>query len=187
MFSRGKVYFTSEILFYNGKFSFFREKLVNPIFSIRKNRFVRKIQVLTPKTRFSRGKVYFTSEIVFYSGKFSFSKGKLVEIPFFSIRKVSFVRKIQVSTPKTRFSRDKGYFVSEIVFYVGNLSFSREKLVEILFLSIRKNLLVRKIHVLTPKTKFSRGKVYFTSKIVFYSGKFGFFSRKTCRNTVFSH
>ena len=34
-------------------------------------------------------------------------------------------------TPKTRFPRQKEYFISEIVFYSGNLSFCREKLVEI--------------------------------------------------------
>ena len=73
-----------------------------------------------------------------------FSREKLVEIPFFSIRKNRFVRKMQVLTPKTRFSRNKGYFTSEIVFYSSNLSFSREKLVEIPFFSIRKDRFVRK-------------------------------------------
>ena len=77
---------------------FLQKKLVeNPgVFFIRKNRIVRKIQVLTPKTRFSRGKGYFTFEIVFYSGNLSFPIEKLVEIPFFSIRKNRFVRKIPV-------------------------------------------------------------------------------------------
>ena len=34
-------------------------------------------------------------------------------------------------TPKTRFPRQKEYFISEIVFYSGNLNFCKEKLVEI--------------------------------------------------------
>ena len=48
-----------------------------------KDRFVIKIPVLTPKTRFSRRKEYFTSEIVFYSGNLSFCIEKLAEIPCF--------------------------------------------------------------------------------------------------------
>ena len=89
-FSRGKEYFTFEIVFYIGNLS------RNPVFfPLEKTRFVRKIQVLTLKTRFSRGKGYFTSEIVFYSGNFSFSREKLVEIPFFSTRKNRFVIKYQ--------------------------------------------------------------------------------------------
>ena len=127
-FSHGKMDFTSETVFYSGKFSFSREKLVNPVFYIRKNRFVRKIQVLTPKRRFSRGKEYLTSEIVFYSGKFSFSRGKLVEIPFYSIRKISFLTKFHVLKTKRRFSRGKDYFKDEIVFYGGKFSFLEENL-----------------------------------------------------------
>ena len=65
-----------------------------PFFSSRKGRFVRKVQVLSPKTRFSRGKVYFTSEIMFYSGNLSFPRKKLVENPFFFGGKDRFVRKI---------------------------------------------------------------------------------------------
>ena len=48
-----------------------------------KDRFVIKIPVLTPKTRFSRRKEYFISEIVFDSGNLSFCREKLVEIPVF--------------------------------------------------------------------------------------------------------
>ena len=48
-----------------------------------KDRFVIKIPVLTPKTRFSLRKEYFTSEIVFYSGILSFFREKLAEIPDF--------------------------------------------------------------------------------------------------------
>ena len=53
------------------------------IFFVGKDRFIIKIPVLTPKTRFSRRKEYFTSGIVFYSGNLSFSREKLVEIPDF--------------------------------------------------------------------------------------------------------
>ena len=71
--SHRKVYFTSEILFYSGNLRFSSEKLsLSPVFSNGKHRFIRKIQGLTPKTRFSRGTEYFTSEIVFYSGNIFF-------------------------------------------------------------------------------------------------------------------
>ena len=44
-FSHGKEYFTSEIVFYSGNFSFPRQKRVeNPVFSYEKYRFVVKIQ-----------------------------------------------------------------------------------------------------------------------------------------------
>ena len=72
-----------------------------------KDRFVIKIPVLTPKTRFSLRKEYFTSEIVFYSGNLSFCIEKLVEISCFFVGKDRFVIKIPVLTPKTRFSRRK--------------------------------------------------------------------------------
>ena len=85
------------------------------------------------------------SEIVFYSGNLSFSREKFVEIPFYSVGKDRFVRKIQVLTPKTRFSRGKEYFTSETVFYSGNLSFPREKLVEIPgFFPVEKRVLYGK-------------------------------------------
>ena len=109
--------------------SVFREKLVEISgFFGGKDRFVIKIPVLTPKTRFSRRKEYFTSEIVFYSGNLSFCREKLVEIPCFFRGKDRFVIKIPVLTPKTRFSRRKEYFTSEIVFYSGNLSFVEKNL-----------------------------------------------------------
>ena len=132
-FSRRKEYFTSEILFYSGNLSFFREILVEipGFFFGGKDGFVIKIPVLTPKTRFSLRKEYFTSEILFYSGNLSFCREKLAEIPGFFEGKDRCVIKIPVLTPKTRFSRRKEYFTSEIVFYSGNLSFCIEKLVEI--------------------------------------------------------
>ena len=56
----------------------------------------------------------------------------MVEIScFFRWKKDRFVIKILALTRKTRFSRRKEYFTSEIVFYSGNLSFCREKHVEI--------------------------------------------------------
>ena len=126
-----------ERVLYTGNLSFSREKIVAiPFFyPVEKTVLLKKIQVLTPKTRFARGKVYFTSEIVFYSGNLSFSSRKtLYSIPgFFSSGKDRFVRKIQVLTAKTRFSRGTEYFTCEIVFYSGNLSFSREKMVAIPF------------------------------------------------------
>ena len=100
-------------------------------FFVGKDRFVIKIPVLTPKTRFSRRKEYFTSEIVFYSGNLSFCREKVAEIPGFFWWKRPFLIKIPVLTPKTRFSLRKVYFTSEIVFYSGILSFCRENLAEI--------------------------------------------------------
>ena len=96
-----------------------------------KDRFVIKIPVLTPKTRFSRRKEYFTSEIVFYSGILSFFREKLAAIPDFIRWKRPFRNKNTSFNTKTRFSRIKDYFTSEIVFYIGNLTFCREKLAEI--------------------------------------------------------
>ena len=127
------MYFTSETVFYSGNLSFSAEKLsLSPVFSNGKDRFIRKIQDLTPKTRFSRGTEYFTCEIVFYSGNLSFSIEKMVAIPFFfPVEKTVLLKKIQVLTPKTRFARGKVYFTSEIVFYSGNLIFSRENLVTV--------------------------------------------------------
>ena len=58
-----------------------------------KDRFVIKIPVLTPKTRFSLRKEYFTSEIVFYSGNLSFCIEKLAEIPGFFRWKRPFSKK----------------------------------------------------------------------------------------------
>ena len=85
----------------------------------------------------------------------SFFVEKICSDPgFFSSGKDRFVRKIQVLTAKTRFSRRTG---KSEVFYSGNLSFSREKIVAIPFFSSGKDRFVRKIQVLTPKTRFSRG------------------------------
>ena len=61
-----------------------------------------------------------------------FAEKNMVEIScFFRWKKDHFVIKIPVLTAKTRFSRRKENFTSEIVFYSGNLSFCREKHVEI--------------------------------------------------------
>ena len=99
---------------------------------IGKHRFVIKIPGLTPKTRFSRRKEYFTSEILFYSGNPSFCREKHGRnFVFFSLEKRPFRNKNTSFNTKTRFSGRKEYFTSEIVFYSGNLSFCREKHVEI--------------------------------------------------------
>ena len=97
---------------------------------------------------------------------------------FFPLEKTVLFRKIQVLTPKTRFSRGKEYFTSAIVFYSGKFSFFREKLLNPIF-SIRKNSFVKKILVLTSKTRFSRGKVYFSSENSILQWKPQFFQRKT--------
>ena len=148
-------------------------------FFVGKDRFVIKIPVLTLKTRFSRRKEYFTSEILFYSGNLSFCREKLVEISCFFRWKRPFRNKNTSFNTKTRFSRRKEYFTSEIVFYSGNLSFCREKLVEIsCFFRWKRPFRNKKIPVLTPKTRFSRRKDYFTSEIVFYSGNLSFCKEK---------
>ena len=80
--------------------------------------------------------------------------------------------KIPVLTPKTRFSRRKEYFTSEIVFYSGNLSFCREKLVVIPVFFCEKNFgiklnfevffcgkdrfVIKNTSFNTSKTRFSR-------------------------------
>ena len=96
-----------------------------------KDRLVKKSTSFSTKARFSRRKEYFTSEIVFYSGNLSFCREKLVEISCFFRWKRPFRNKNTSFNTKTRFSRRKEYFTSEIVFYSGNLSFCREKLTEI--------------------------------------------------------
>ena len=131
-FSRRNEYFISEIVFYSGNLSFCIEILQKfRVFFDGKDRLVKKSTSFTTKTRFSRRKEYFTSEIVFYSGILSFCREKLAEIPCFIRWKRPFRNKNTSFNTKTRFSRRKEYFTSEIVFYSGNLSFCREKLAEI--------------------------------------------------------
>ena len=55
-----------------------------------------------------------------------YQKKIFLENPFFPFENTVFVRKIQVLTPKTRFSHIKDYFISETVFYSENLSFPTE-------------------------------------------------------------
>ena len=131
-FSRRKVYFTSEIVFYIGNLSFCIENLQKfRVFFDGKDRLVKKSTSFNTKSRFSRRTEYFTSEIVFYIGNLSFCREKLAEIPGFIRWKTPFRNKNTSFNTKTRFSRRKEYFTSEIVFYSGNLSFCREKLAEI--------------------------------------------------------
>ena len=90
-----------------------------------------------------------------------------------------------VLTPKTRFSRRKVYFTSEIVFYSGSLSFCREKFVEISCFFRWKKPFRNKNTSFNTKTRFYRRKEYFTSEIVFYSGNLRFCREKHGRNFVF--
>ena len=128
-----------------------------------KDRFVIKVPVLTPKTRFSLRKEYFTSEIVFYSGNLSFCIEILQKFRGFFDGKDRLVIKSTSFSTKTRFSRRKEYFTSEIVFYSGNLSFFREKLVEIsCFFSLEKTLFTVKKNGYYPETNRN-----FTTKAMF--------------------
>ena len=114
--------------------SVFLEKILwqsRGFFPVENDRFVRKIKVLTAKTRFSHRKVYFTSEIVFYNGNLRFSAEKLSLSPVFSNGKDRFIKKIQGLTTKTMFSLGTESFTCEIVFSSGNIIFSRENLVTV--------------------------------------------------------
>ena len=151
--------------------------LENPLFSVEKTVLLEKYKFLKSKTRFSSIKEYFTSEIVFYSRNLTwqtvFLEKNFYKISVFSSGKDRFVRKIQVSTSKTRFSSIKEYFTSEIVFYSSNISFPREKLLENPFFPV-ENTVCRKNTILKSKTRFSSLKEYITSEIVFYSGNLSF-------------
>ena len=85
-----------------------------------------------------------------------------------------FVIKIPVLTTKTRFSRRKEYFTSEIVFYSGILSFCRENLAEIPGFFRWKRPFRNKNTSSNTENEVSRRKEYFTSEIVFYSGNLSF-------------
>ena len=91
--------------------------------------------------------LYCTSEIVFYSVNLNFSqfsKRKTSRKSFFSSGKHRFVRKIQFLKSKTRFSSIKEYITSEIVFYSGNLSFSKENFQKISFFQWKNNRFFQK-------------------------------------------
>ena len=77
-------------------------------------------------------------------------------------------------TPKTRFCRLKEYIISGKLFYGGNLSFCREKLVKIPVFIRWKDRFVIKIPVLTPKTSFCRLKEYIIDEKLFYGGNLDF-------------
>ena len=58
-------------------------------------------------------------------------------------------------TPKTRFSRRKDYFISEIVFYSRNLRFWNKKLVEIpVFIRLKRPFRNKKYQYLHRKRGF---------------------------------
>ena len=87
-------------------------------------------------------------------------------------------------TPKTRFCRLNEYFISEMVFSGGNLSFCREKLVEIpVFIRWKRPFGNKKL--LTPKTRFCRLNEYFISEMVFYGGNLSFCREKLVEIPVF--
>ena len=143
-----------------------------------KDRFVIKIPVLTPRTRFSLRKEYFTSEIVFYSGNLSFCIEILQKFRAFFDGKDRLVKKSTSFSTKTRFSRRKEYFTFEIVFYIGNLSFCIEILQKFRGFFDGKDRLLKKSTSFSSKTRFSRRKEYFISEIVFYSGILSFCREK---------
>ena len=115
-----------------------------------------------------------------------FSEKNLQKFRVLFVGKHRFVIKIPVLTPKTRFSRRKEYFTSEILFYSGNPSFCREKHGRnFVFFSLEKRPFRNKNTSFNTKTRFSGRKEYFTSEIVFLQWKPQFLQRKTCRNFVF--
>ena len=174
-FSRRKEYFTSEIVFYIGNLSFCIEILQKfGGFFDGKDRLLKKSTSFSSKTRFSRRKEYFTSEIVFYSGNLSFCIEILQTFRGFFDGKDRLVKKSTSFSTKTRFSRRKEYFTSEIVFYIGNLSFCIEILQKFGGFFDGKDRLLKKSTSFSSKTRFSRRKEYFISEIVFYSGILSF-------------
>ena len=65
-----------------------------------------------------------------------------------------------------------------MVFYGGNLSFCREKLVEIpVFIRWKRPFRNKKIQVLTPKTRFFRLKEYIICEKLFYGGNLSFLEK----------
>ena len=87
--------------------------------------------MLTPKTSFFRLKEYIICEKLFYGGNLSFCRENLLEIPVFIRWKRPFRNKnTSVNTENEVFS-SKRVHLCEKLFYGGNLSFCREKLVEI--------------------------------------------------------
>ena len=87
-----------------------RKSSIKSVFSIGKDRFVRKIQVFSQKTRFSSRKEQFHLKQYFTVETSVFLQKIFQKIRFFTGRKDCFVRKIQVLTTKTWFSSRKVYF-----------------------------------------------------------------------------
>ena len=101
-----------------------------------------------------------------------------LEKNFYKIRffqwKTPFCQKNTIfKTENEVFQYKRVLYISEIVFYSGNLNFPREKLLENTFFP-GKHRFVRKIQFLKSKTRFSSIKEYFTSEIVFYSCNLSF-------------
>ena len=132
-FSHRKEYFISEIVFYSRNLRFCRKKLVEiPVFIRWKRPFRNKnSSVNTENEVFSLKRVpYIWESILQWKPQF-LQRITWRNSGFYLVGKDRFVIKIPVLTQKTRFSRRKEYFISEIVFYSRNLGFCREKLVEI--------------------------------------------------------
>ena len=149
-----------------------------------KRPFRNKNTSFSTKTRFSRRKEYFTSEIVFYSGNLNFCTEILQKFRDFFDGKDRLVKKSTSFSTKTRFSRRKEYFTSEIVFYNGNLSFCREKLVEIsCFFRWKRPFRKKNTSFNTENEVFSKKRVlYIWNSILQWKPEFLY--RKTCRNFV---
>ena len=93
------------------------KSLENPFFLSEKYRFVVKIQILSPKTRFSHGKEYITSEIVFYSR--NLRDKKVQKIRFFTAKNTVLSLKYKFQHRKRCFLMEKStlhlkqYFIVE--------------------------------------------------------------------------
>ena len=185
-FSRWKGYFIYEILFYSVNFCFCREKLVEfPGFIRWKRPFnTENTSVNTENEVLSSKSVLFIwNSILQWKPQFLWRKTCRNWVLFGG--KDRFILKIPVLTPKTRFSRRKEYFISEIVFYSGNLSFCRENLVEIpVFIRWKRLLRNKNISVNTENEVFSSKRVLFIWNSILH-WKPQFLYRKTCRNSGF--
>ena len=109
-FSCRKQQFTSKIVLYSGKLSFYKKKrkvyVENDVFqrkffmecsfTVEKMVFISKSRNFNMKTRFSCRKQQFTSIIVLYSGKLSFYQKK----PFYSWEDVFLSGKVEILTRK---------------------------------------------------------------------------------------
>ena len=199
-FSCRKQQFTSKIVLYSGKLSFYQKKpkifVENDVFQ---RKFFRnavlqwirwflsgKAEILTRKRGFLvensslHLKQYFIVENSVFIRRNRFTVGKMV-----------FIRKSRNFNTKTRFSCRKQQFTSKISTLQWKTQFLSEE-TEILsrkrcFLdkifqecrfTVEKMVFIRKNRNFNTKTRFSCRKQQFTSKIVLYSGKLSFYQKK---------